>query len=171
MFSGILSITPSATAGTVTVSAECGGIKKSINLVLKSLGNANAVEIYGDEVVHSGTSKYMAIPIADGVVIPARDTKWEIVNSVEGVSISDDGTLTVSDNATNGIVKIKATLIKSSVQTSEVANEFNVTIRKNNSEKSPYEVKGLLLKNGETNIENASGIDGIIVDKTVTGFI
>lgn len=163
---GSLSITPSATAGTVTVSAECGGIKKSINLVLKSLGNANAVEIYGDEVVHSGTSKYMAIPIADGVVIPARDTKWEIVNSVEGVSISDDGTLTVSDNATNGIVKIKATLIKSSVQTSEVANEFNVTIRKNNSEKSPYEVKGLLLKNGETNIENASGIDGIIVDKT-----
>lgn len=163
---GSLSITPSATAGTVTVSAECGGMKKSINLVLKSLGNANAVEIYGDEVVHSGTSKYMAIPIADGVVIPARDTKWEIVNSVEGVSISDDGTLTVSDNATNGIVKIKATLIKSSVQTSEVANEFNVTIRKNNSEKSPYEVKGLLLKNGETNIENASGIDGIIVDKT-----
>ena len=102
------------------------------------------------------TAKYIAIPIADGVVIPARDTKWEIVNSVEGVSISDDGTLTVSDNATNGIVKIKATLIKSSVQTSEVANEFNVTIRKNNSEKSPYEVKGLLLKNGETNIENAA---------------
>lgn len=163
---GSLSITPSASAGTVTVSAECNGIKKSINLVLKSLGNANAVEIYGDEVVNGQTAKYIAIPIADGVVIPARDTKWEIVNSVEGVSISDDGTLTVSDNATNGIVKIKATLIKSSVQTSEVANEFNVTIRKNNSEKSPYEVKGLLLKNGETNIENASGIDGIIVDKT-----
>ena len=40
---GSLSITPSATAGTVTVSAECGGIKKSINLVLKSLGNADTI--------------------------------------------------------------------------------------------------------------------------------
>ena len=162
---GSLSITPSATAGTVTVSAECGGIKKSINLVLKSLGNANAVEIYGDEVVHSGTSKYIAIPIADGVVIPARDTKWEIVDNTEGVSISNDGTLTVSDSAADGIVKIKATLTVSSVQTSEVTDEFEVTVRTNNSENCPYEVKGLLLKNGETDVKNARGIDGIIVDK------
>ena len=69
MFSGILSITPSATAGTATVSAECDEIKKSINLVLNSLGNANKVEFYSDEVVYRGTSKYMAITIADGVVI------------------------------------------------------------------------------------------------------
>lgn len=127
--------------------------KKSINLVLKSLGNANAVEIYGDEVVHSGTSKYMAIPIADGVVIPARDTKWEIVDNTEGVSISNDGTLTVSDSAADGIVKIKATLTVSSVQTSEVTDEFEVTVRTNNSENCPYEVKGLLLKNGETDVK------------------
>ena len=164
---GSFSITPSATAGTVTVSAECGGIKKSINLVLKSLGNANAVEIYGDEVVHSGTSKYMAIPIADGVVIPARDTKWEIVDNTEGVSISNDGTLTVSDSAADGIVKIKATLTVSSVQTSEVIDELEVTVRTNNSENCPYEVKGLLLKNGETDVKNARGIDGIIVDKKI----
>ena len=55
MFSGILSITPSATAGTATVSAECDEIKKSINLVLNSLGNANKVEFYSDEVVYRGT--------------------------------------------------------------------------------------------------------------------
>lgn len=164
---GSLSITPSAPAGTVTVSAECDGIKKSINLVLKSLGNANAVEIYGDEVVNGQTAKYIAIPIADGVVIPARDTKWEIVNSVEGVSISDDGTLTVSDSAADGIVKIKATLTVSSVQTSEVIDELEVTVRTKNSEICPYEVKGLLLKNGETDVKNARGIDGIIVDKKI----
>ena len=61
MFSGILSITPSATAGTATVSAECDEIKKSINLVLNSLGNANKVEFYSDEVVYRGTSKYMQL--------------------------------------------------------------------------------------------------------------
>ena len=76
MFSGILSLTSSATAGKITGSAECDGIKKSINLVLKSLGNANKVEFYSDEVVYRGTSKYMAITIADGVVITACDTKW-----------------------------------------------------------------------------------------------
>ena len=64
----------SATAGKVTGSAECDGIKKSINLVLKSLGYANKVEFYSDEVVYRGTSKYMAITIADGVVIIACNT-------------------------------------------------------------------------------------------------
>ena len=49
----------------VTGSAECDGIKKSINLVLKSLGYANKVEFYSDEVVYRGTSKYMAITIAE----------------------------------------------------------------------------------------------------------
>ena len=40
----------------------------------------------------------------------------EIVDNMEGVSISNDGTLTVSDSAADGIVKIKATLTVSSVQ-------------------------------------------------------
>lgn len=44
----------------------------------------------------------MAITIADGVVITACDTKWEIFNNTEGVSMSNDGTLTVSDS-TNGL--------------------------------------------------------------------
>ena len=105
MFSGILSITPSATAGTATVSAECDEIKKSINLVLNSLGNANKVEFYSDEVVYRGTSKYMAIPIADGVVITACDTKWEIFNNTEGMS--NDGTLTVSDSTNDYIAVVK----------------------------------------------------------------
>lgn len=105
MFSGILSITPSATVGTATVSAECDEIKKSINLVLNSLGNANKVEFYSDEVVYRGTSKYMAITIADGVVITACDTKWEIFNNTEGMS--NDGTLTVSDSTNDYIAVVK----------------------------------------------------------------
>ena len=105
MFSWILSITPSATAGTATVSAECDEIKKSINLVLNSLGNANKVEFYSDEVVYRGTSKYMAITIADGVVITACDTKWEIFNNTEGMS--NDGTLTVSDSTNDYIAVVK----------------------------------------------------------------
>ena len=105
MFSGILSITPSATAGTATVSAECDEIKKSINLVLNSLGNANKVEFYSDEVVYRGTSKYMAITIADGVVITDCDTKWEIFNNTEGMS--NDGTLTVSDSTNDYIAVVK----------------------------------------------------------------
>ena len=105
MFSWILSITPSATAGTATVSAECDEIKKSINLVLNSLGNANKVEFYSDEVVYRGTSKYMAITIADGVVIIACDTKWEIFNNTEGMS--NDGTLTVSDSTNDYIAVVK----------------------------------------------------------------
>ena len=94
------------------------------------------------------------------MVIPARDTKWEIVDNTEGVSISNDGTLTVSDSAADGIVKIKATLTVSSVQTSEVIDELEVTVRTNNSENRPYEVKGLLLKNGETDVKNARNCTG-----------
>ena len=107
MFSGILSLTSSATAGKITGSAECDGIKKSINLVLKSLGYANKVEFYSDEVVYRGTSKYMAITIADGVVITACDTKWEIFNNTEGVSMSSDGTLTVFDSTNDYIAVVK----------------------------------------------------------------
>jgi len=75
--------------------------------VLKSLGNANKVEFYSDEVVYRGTSKYMAITIADGVVITACDTKWEIFNNTVGVSMSNDGTLTVSDSTNDYIAAVK----------------------------------------------------------------
>ena len=75
--------------------------------MLKSLGNANKVEFYSDEVVYRGTSKYMAITIADGVVITACDTKWEIFNNTEGVSMLNDGTLTVSDSTNDYIAVVK----------------------------------------------------------------
>lgn len=162
---GFLSISPSASAGTVTVSAEYGGITKSINLTLKALGSATAVEIYGDEVVKTGTLKYTAIPLADGVVIPIRDTKWEIVGETNGASISADGTLTVPDSAAEGVITIKATLTVSNIQSEEISKEFKVTIRTAASKTSPYEIKGLLLKNGETDITKATGLDGVIIDK------
>ena len=63
--------------------------------MLKSLGYANKVEFYSDEVVYRGTSKYMAITIADGVVIIACDTKWEIFNNTEGVSMSNNDYIAV----------------------------------------------------------------------------
>ena len=76
--------------------------------MLKSLGNANKVEFYSDEVVYRGTSRYMAITIADGVVATtACDTKWEIFNNTEGVSMSNDGTLTVSDSTNDYIAAVK----------------------------------------------------------------
>ncbi len=162
---GSLSILPSASAGTVTVSAEYGGAKKSVSLLLKALGDATAVEIFGDEVVKNGTAKYTAIPIADGVVIPTRDTKWEITGEAHGASIAEDGTLTVPDNATEGVITIKATLAKSDIQSVEVSNIFNVTIRTAASLQCPYTVNGVLLKNGETDITKAAGLDGIIIEK------
>ena len=75
--------------------------------MLKSLGYANKVEFYSDEVVYRGTSKYMAITIADGVVIIACDTKWEIFNNTEGVSMSNNDTLTVSDSTNDYIAVVK----------------------------------------------------------------
>ena len=75
--------------------------------MLKSLGYANKVEFYSDEIVYRGTSKYMAITIADGVVITACDTKWEIFNNTEGVSMSNNDTLTVSDSTNDYIAVVK----------------------------------------------------------------
>ncbi len=42
--------------------------------MLKSLGNANKVEFYSDKVVYRGTSKYMAITIADGTLTVSDST-------------------------------------------------------------------------------------------------
>lgn len=167
---GLLTITPSASAGTVTITAKNGQNEKSVSLLLKTLGNADSVEIYGDEIIKIGTesvtSTYKAIPVSDGTVIPERDTKWEIVGSKNGVSISNDGTLTVLPNAETGIVKIKATLVINSVQTEEVSAEFSMTIRNDNSKLCPYEIKGVFFNNGETDITKANGISELIIDKT-----
>ncbi len=44
---------------------------------------------------------------ADGVVIIACDTKWEIFNNTEGVSMSNNDTLTVSDSTNDYIAVVK----------------------------------------------------------------
>ncbi len=163
---GVLTITGAASAGTVTITAKYGGFEKSVSLLLKSLGNATAVEIFGDEVVTAGGSvQYAAIPLADGVVIPARDTAWSL-SGAEGVSIDENGLLTAEENAAEGIVKIKATLTVSGIQTEEVSKELAVTVRNAQSEASPYTIKGVLLTNGATDITMATGIDGVIIEKT-----
>lgn len=164
---GLLTITNTAKSGIVKVSAKYNGIEKSLNVTLKSLGNATDVEIFGDEVIKADESKkYTAIPSTDGTVIPKRDTKWEIIGDTDGVSIDDDGVLTVEENAENGVIKIKATLILSNIQTTEISSEFSVTVRNSKSKASPYTIRGLILKDGATEISKATGISNIIIDKT-----
>lgn len=167
---GLLTITSAAAAGTVTVTAKNGSGERSVSLLLKTLGNADSVVVYGDEVIKTGTenvtAKYKAIPASEGMVVPARDTKWEIVGEANGVSIANDGTLTVPSTATAGIIKIKATLTISNIQTEEISTEFPVTIRTAASKACPYEITGVLLKNGATDITKADGIEGLIINKT-----
>lgn len=164
--SGVLTVTSAAKPGTVTVSAEYNGIRKSMELKLKSLGNASELEIFGDEAVKSGAAEFKAIPITDGVVLPERDTAWEIVGDTNGAEISEDGILTVPETAKSGVITIKATLKISDIQTYEVSREFKVTIAGNTENTCPYEIQGLLLRNGETDIRNAEGLDGLIIRKS-----
>ncbi|MGN0149927.1 MAG: glycoside hydrolase N-terminal domain-containing protein, partial [Clostridia bacterium] len=167
---GLLTITSAAAPGTVTVTAKNGKSEKSVSILLKALGNADSLVIYGDEVVKTGaenvTAKYKAIPASEGMVVPARDTKWEIAGETNGASIAEDGTLTVPSTAAAGIIKIKATLTTSNIQTEEISTEFPVTIRTAASKACPYEITGVLLKNGETDITKADGIEGLIINKT-----
>ncbi len=166
--SGLLTITSAASAGTVTITATYDGYSKTLSLILKSVGNASDVEIFGDEVIKAGENrKYTAIPLINGIVIPERDTKWELIGNISGVTISEDGILSVAQDTSAGIVTLKATLVVSEIQTTEVSNTFEVTIQNAASEECPYIVKGLLLKNGETDITKTSGIDGLIIEKTV----
>ncbi len=167
---GLLTITSAAAPGTVRVTAKNGKSEKSVSLLLKALGNADSLVIYGDEVIKTGaenvTAKYKAIPASEGNVVPSRDTKWEIAGETNGVSIANDGTLTVPSTATAGIIKIKATLTTSNIQTEEVSTEFPVTIRTAAAKACPYEITGVLLKNGATDITEAEGIEGLIINKT-----
>ena len=171
---GTLTITPQAQPGTVTITASYNGIEKSIQLTLNALGNADKVEIFGDEVVTSGadavTKQYSAIPFAENTALPARSTTWTIESDANntGAHISSGGVLTVPANAGEGIVTIKASLTVAGAQTTEnVTDTFNVTVRNSASAKSAVTVKGLLLKNGETDISAAQGIDAVIIDKGV----
>ncbi len=165
---GELTVTSTAAPGTVTVRATYGDSERTMTLLLKALGSAASVSIYGDELVKAGeTAEYTALPITeDGVVVPARATKWEIVGEYEGAEISEDGTLAISGTAAAGIVTIKATLTESDIQTEAVSSEFDVTIRGAGEYDFPYNIQGLLLTNGETEIADAKGTEGIIIEKT-----
>lgn len=161
---GVLTITNAAAPGEAKVSAKYGKLEKSVALTLKALGNADAVEIFGDEVIRKGESKkYIAMPLAQGTILPERDTKWEIVGEAYGSVIGADGTLTAGDA---GNITLKATLAVAGVQTSEVSQEFVVTVRDENAASSPYTINGILLANCETDITKASGIDSLIIEKT-----
>lgn len=169
--SGILTITPSAQAGTVTVSAEANGIRKELSLKLMTVSDADGVKIAGDELVNKGsTLELKAIPTASGVVIPERATEWSIEGDNHGASISD-GVLTVPDNAAEGNIIVKATLKTEGSQTSaNVSDTFTVTIKGETA--SPYTIKGIFLKNCASDLAAAKGIDGIAVktDSAETGY-
>lgn len=164
---GLLTITDAAQPGDVTVSAQYGDIVKSLTLTLKALGTASNVEIFGVEVLTAGeTAQYAALPIDEnGTVLPARETRWEIVGETCGAQIAADGSLSVPEDATEGIITIKATLAAAGAQENEVSAEFPVTIRNSGSAESPYTIKGVTFKNGAADIASADGIDDIIIEK------
>lgn len=160
---GILTITPSAQAGTVTVSAEYGSIRKELTLELMTVSDADGVKIAGDELVKKGdTLTLKAIPTANGAVIPERATKWSIEGDNRGASI-ENGVLTVPNDATSGNITVKATLkTEGSQMSANVSDTFTVTIK--GEAASPYAIKGVFLKNCATNLNLAEGIDGIAID-------
>jgi len=165
---GLLRITSSAQAGTVTVSTEYGSIRKELSLKLMTVSDADGVKIVGDELVKkSSTLVLKALPTANGTVIPERATAWSIEGDNHGVSI-ENGVLTVPDNATAGNITVKATLKVESTQTSaNISDTFAVTIKGETA--SPYTIKGIFLKNCVADLSAAKGIDGIAVDTDSAG--
>ncbi len=161
--SGLLTITPSAQAGTVTVSAEYGSIRKELSLELMTVSDADGVKIVGDELVKKGeTLTLKAIPTSNGTVIPERATAWNIEGDNHGASI-ENGVLTVPDNATSGNITVKATLKTEGSQASaNISDTFIVTIKGETA--SPYVIKGIFLKNCAADLAAAKGIDSIAVD-------
>lgn len=160
---GSLSISPSASAGTVTVTAEYGGIKKELSLELLTVSDADGVKIIGDELVKKGsTLSLKAIPTSNGAVIPERATEWAISGDNHGASI-ENGVLTVPETAQSGNITVTATLKTEGEQISaNVSDTFIVTIK--GEEVSPYMIKGVFLKNCAANLNLAEGIDGIAID-------
>ena len=162
--SGLLTITPQAKPGTVTITAEYEGITKTMTLELKELSDADGVTITGDELVKKGgTYTFKAVPTASGTVIPERDSQWIIEGDAHGCTI-ENGTLTVPADAVSGNITLKAVLAVSGSQTiAGVENTLTVTI-KDDTAVSPYTVKGVFLKNCAADINDAEGVDGIIVN-------
>lgn len=162
--SGLLTITPQAQPGTVTISAVYNGTEKTAELLLEEVSDADGVVITGDELVQRGGSyDFKAIPTAGGAVIPERDTLWSIEGDARGCEI-ENGILTVPEAAETGNITIKAVLDVTGSQISEnVSDTMTVTV-KNNAAVSPYSVKGVFFKECAADIADAAGIDGIIID-------
>lgn len=165
---GLLTITPSAQAGEVTISATDGINTKEMTLELKEVSNADGVKIVGDELVKKGgTLSLRAIPLSDGAVIPERPTTWSIEGEAKSCTIAN-GVLTVLENAVSGNITVKATLDVTGSQTvADVSDTFTVTIADNNVA-SPYTIGGIFLKNCIADIADANGIDGAIIDADST---
>ncbi|MDO5396498.1 MAG: glycoside hydrolase family 95 protein [bacterium] len=161
---GLLTITPQAQPGTVTITAQYGEITKTAELVLEAVSDADSVAIVGDELVSAGGSySFKAVPAAEGNVIPERDTEWSIEGETHGCSI-ENGMLTVPQEAEPGNITIKAVLAVNGSQVSEnVSDTMTVTIR-NERAAQPYLVKGVFLTDGAADAAAAEGIEGIIID-------
>ncbi len=165
---GLLTVTNQAEPGVVTITAQYSGAEKSVYLTLKAVGNAQSVQIFGDEVVIAGGdgTQYSALPIADnGTVLPSRDTHWEILGDSLGAVIDENGMLTVPDTAVEGVIMIKATLTLSEIQTEEVSARFPVTIRRADTAECPYTIQGVMFKNGAMDISDAEGLSSVVIEK------
>lgn len=165
---GLLTVTSEAQPGTVTVSAEYGGNVKTLELELMELGNADKVEITGDEAVKpGGTVELRAIPTAGGVIIPERSTIWSIEGESLGCSI-ENGVLSVAENAQTGNITVKAELAAEGAQQAEgISDEYTVTIMDEDS-MTENKVNGVFLADGETDVTSSNGMDGVILDKNDT---
>lgn len=162
---GLLTVSQQAQPGIVTVSAEYEGIIKTLDLELKELGNADKVEITGDEAVKSGESlELRAIPTAGGVIIPERSTIWSIEGDNRGCSI-ENGVISVPENVQAGNITVKAELaVDGAQQAAGIFDEFTVTIT-DDSIMSETNIDGVFFKNGAADVSSAQGIDGIIINK------
>ena len=169
--SGLLSITDSAQEGTVTVTAEYGGITKTAELLLMTVSDADGVTVTGAEAVEKGgVITLRAIPTVGGQAIPERGTIWSIEGDDHGAAI-ENGVLTVPEDASDGNITVRAQLIAEGAQTTEnVYDEYTVTIM-DKTKASPYKINGVFLKNCERDLTTAKGVDGIAIaaDETAVG--
>lgn len=162
--SGLLTITPQATEGTVTVTATYGDVTKTAKLELKKVSDADGVKIVGSKLASKGgTVTLKAIPTASGTVIPECDTVWSIEGDAKGCTI-ENGVITVPANAQSGNITVKAVLaVVGSQTTTNVSDTITITIH-DDSVVSPYSVKGIFLKNCIADVATANGIDGVVID-------
>ncbi len=163
---GVLTVTPEAEEGTVTVSAVCNGITKTAQLLLERLSNADEVKIVGDELVKKGETLTLgALPFVDGTLVPKRATTWSIEGDAHGCRI-ENGTLTVPKDAEAGNITVKAELTVEGEQTvAGISDTCHITVY-DETTAAPYEIKGIFTKNGIARVENAGGIAGAAVRKT-----